>query len=434
MKKGFLTGLLLFGIFFGAGNLIFPPNLGKLSGENFNLTIFGFILSGVGLAILTLVVGTLDKDGFKLQMSKKISPAFSVGFLIILYLAIGPFFAIPRTASASFSMGVAPFTGSGFLPLLIYTFLYFGTAYLFSLFPSNIVSSIGKFLTPVFIVLIMLLVLLGAIKYRDVGISPASAAYSSAKAFSTGFIEGYSTLDALASIAFSVIAVNTLKKFTFSSRTEYKNSVYIAGITAAVLFSILYYGLAYLGNRFPVPDAILNDTDINNGVYIISNSAKEIFGNYGGIFLGVMVIVTCFTTTVGLIVSVSEFFYELYPKIGYKTYMTIFNLISFAITYLGLTTVIKISLPVLSILYPMVIAILLIILLSYVRKLSNPCLQLTVGITFVISFCDVIIKTFNLKFLENIFSHLPFYEQSLSWLIPALILLTLSVFLPAKAE
>ena len=261
----------------------------------------------------------------------------------------------------------------------------------------------------------MLLVLLGAIKYRDIGISPASTAYSSAKAFSTGFIEGYSTLDALASIAFSVIAVNTLKKFTFSSRTEYKNSVYIAGITAAVLFSILYYGLAYLGNRFPVPDAILNDTDINNGVYIISNSAKEIFGNYGGIFLGVMVIVTCFTTTVGLIVSVSEFFYELYPKIGYKTYMTIFTLISFAITNMGLTTVIKISLPVLSILYPMVIAILLII-------------------TFVISFCDVIIKTFNLKFLENIFSHLPFYEQSLSWLIPALILLTLSVFLPAKAE
>ena len=102
LRKGSLTGLLLFGIFFGAGNLIFPPTLGALSGNQFWPAIAGFVLSGVGIAIVTLIIGTLNPKGYIDEISRKISPVFAIVYLVALYLSIGPFFAIPRTATVSF--------------------------------------------------------------------------------------------------------------------------------------------------------------------------------------------------------------------------------------------------------------------------------------------------------------------------------------------
>lgn len=126
-KKGALTGLLLFGIFFGAGNLIFPPTLGALSGEHFWSAIAGFVLSGVGIAILTLIIGTLNPKGYVYEISKKVSPWFATSYLVVLYLAIGPFFAIPRTATTSYEVGIAPLLSSNMtgLGLIIFTILYF---------------------------------------------------------------------------------------------------------------------------------------------------------------------------------------------------------------------------------------------------------------------------------------------------------------------
>ncbi|HHW4949845.1 TPA: branched-chain amino acid transport system II carrier protein [Streptococcus suis] len=436
MKKGALTGLLLFGMFFGAGNLIFPPALGVLSGENFWPAILGFVVSGVGIAVIALIVGTLNPKGYVHEISRKISPAFATIYLVALYLAIGPFFAIPRTATTSFEIGIAPLLGDANLGLWLFGFtaLYFVAAYLIALNPSQILNSIGRILTPVFAILIVILVVLGIVKYGSTNPLPAADAYSAGRAFGTGFIEGYNTLDALASIAFSVVAVNTLKQLGFSSKKEYVSTIWSVGFVVALAFSALYVGLAFLGNHFPVPADVLASKEIHKGVYVLSQATQAIFGPSAQIFLAAMVIVTCFTTTAGLIVSSGEFFAERFSRFNYKVYATLFTLIGFGIANLGLSKIIAFSIPVLLILYPITICIVLITIVNKFVPLSTYGMQLTVGVVTALSLVEVLAGQFNWTVVSKIISALPLAGQSLAWLLPALVGIVLSLFLPNKQE
>lgn len=436
MKKGALTGLLLFGMFFGAGNLIFPPALGVLSGENFWPAILGFVVSGVGIAVIALIVGTLNPKGYVHEISRKISPAFATVYLVALYLAIGPFFAIPRTATTSFEIGIAPLLGEANLGIWLFGFtvLYFVAAYLIALNPSQILNSIGRILTPVFAILIVILVVLGIAKYGSTSPLPAAEAYSAGQAFGTGFIEGYNTLDALASIAFSVVAVNTLKQLGFSSKKEYVSTIWSVGLVVALAFSALYVGLAFLGNHFPVPADVLASKEIHKGVYVLSQATQAIFGPSAQIFLAAMVIVTCFTTTVGLIVSSGEFFAERFSRFNYKVYATLFTLIGFGIANLGLSKIIAFSIPVLLILYPITICIILITIVNKFVPLSTYGMQLTVGVVTALSLVEVLAGQFNWTAVSKIISALPLAGQSLAWLLPALVGIVLSLFLPNKQE
>lgn len=219
LKKGGLTALLLFGMFFGAGNLTFPPQLGFESGGHFWPAIAGFVLSGVGIAILTLIIGTLNPKGYIHEISQKISPKFALLYLSVLYLSIGPFFAIPRTAATAFSIGIEPMLGNSHtsLWLLAFTAVYFALALWIAMNPSKILDSIGRILTPIFALLIVILIVVGAFKYGGHSTHTATEAYK-ASAFGNGFLEGYNTLDALASVAFSVVAVVTLNQLGFKSK------------------------------------------------------------------------------------------------------------------------------------------------------------------------------------------------------------------------
>ncbi|HEL1969985.1 TPA: branched-chain amino acid transport system II carrier protein [Streptococcus suis] len=436
MKKGALTGLLLFGMFFGAGNLIFPPALGVLAGENFWPAILGFVVSGVGIAVVALIVGTLNPKGYVHEISRKISPTFATIYLVALYLAIGPFFAIPRTATTSFEIGIAPLLSDANLGLWLlgFTALYFVAAYLIALNPSQILNSIGRILTPVFAVLIVILVVLGIFKYGSTSPLPASEAYSAGQAFGTGFIEGYNTLDALAAVAFSVVAVNTLKQLGFSSKKEYVSTIWSVGLIVALAFSALYVGLAFLGNHFPVPADVLASKEIHKGVYVLSQATQAIFGPSAQIFLAAMVIVTCFTTTVGLIVSSGEFFAERFSRFNYKVYATLFTLIGFGIANLGLSKIIAFSIPVLLILYPITICIILITIVNKFVPLSTYGMQLTVGVVTALSLVEVLAGQFNWIAVSKIISALPLAGQSLAWLLPALVGIVLSLFLPNKQE
>ena len=430
LRKGSLTGLLLFGIFFGAGNLIFPPTLGAQSGSHFWPAIAGFVLSGVGIAIITLIIGTLNPKGYIHEISRKIAPWFAIVYLVALYLSIGPFFAIPRTATVSYEVGIAPLLGQSGSRLFIFTLVYFCLAYLIALYPSKILDSIGRILTPIFAILIVVLVVLGALKYSGHAPQVATEAYQ-ASAFGQGFLEGYNTLDALASVAFSVIAVTTLNQLGFTSKKEYIKTIWIVGIVVAIGFSILYIGLGYLGNHFPIPAKVMA-SDANKGVYVLSEATKAIFGPAAQIFLAGMVTVTCFTTTAGLIVSTGEFFHNTFPNISYKVYATIFTLIGFAIANLGLSAIIAYSLPVLMILYPITITIVLIVIVNKFTQLSKPGMQLTMFLVSLVAIADVLASTFKLTGLANVIKTLPFAAQSLPWLLPAVVGIVLSLFLPNK--
>ena len=434
LRKGSLTGLLLFGIFFGAGNLIFPPALGTQSGSHFWPAIAGFVLSGVGIAILTLIIGTLNPKGYIHEISRKIAPWFAIVYLVALYLSIGPFFAIPRTATVSYEVGIAPLLGnsSGRLSLFVFTLIYFSLAYLIALYPSKILDSIGRILTPVFAILIVVLVILGALKYSGHAPQAAIEAYQ-ASAFGQGFLEGYNTLDALASVAFSVIAVTTLNQLGFSSKKEYIKTIWIVGIVVAIGFSILYIGLGYLGNHFPIPAEVMA-SDTNKGVYVLSEATKAIFGPVAQIFLAGMVTVTCFTTTAGLIVSTGEFFHKTFPKLSYKVYTTAFTLIGFAIANLGLNAIIQYSVPVLQILYPVTIVIVMIVIVNKFLPLSKIGMQLTVAAVTLISFAGILGQQFHIKKVSDMVNALPFAQASLPWLVPALLGIILSLLLPDKQK
>lgn len=154
-KHGLQIGLLLFGMFFGAGNLIFPPSLGFMSGGMFAPAILGFLLSGIGMPVIALIIGTFNPGGFRAEMNRKISPLFSLLLLSLIYLSIGPLMAIPRTAATSFSIGVLPITGDGALPLAIFTILYFAFAWWLAITPTKLLARLGKVLTPMFAVLIV---------------------------------------------------------------------------------------------------------------------------------------------------------------------------------------------------------------------------------------------------------------------------------------
>ena len=432
-KKGALTGLLLFGIFFGAGNLIFPPTLGAQSGEQFLPAIAGFVFSGVGIAVLTLIIGTLNPKGYIYEISKKISPLFATIYLAALYLSIGPFFAIPRTATTSYAVGISPLLAEADkgLGLIIFTLIYFVAAYLIALNPSKILDRIGRILTPVFALLIIILVILGAFKYGANAPQTASEAYQ-ISAFGAGFLEGYNTLDALASVAFSVIAVQTLKQLGFSSKKEYISTIWVVGIVVAIGFSALYIGLGFLGNHFPMTEEAMKGG--TPGVYILSQATQEIFGSTAQLFLAAMVTVTCFTTTVGLIVSTAEFFNGRFPQISYKVYATVFTLIGFAIANLGLDAIIKYSVPVLVILYPITITIVMIVIVNKFVPLSKPGMQLTMSLVTAIAVTSVLASSFEITTLTNLINSLPFANASLPWLVPAIMGILLSLVLPNKQE
>ena len=349
-----------------------------------------------------------------------------------MYLSIGPFFAIPRTATVSYEVGIAPLLGNsnGGLGLFIFTLIYFCLAYLIALYPSKILDSIGRILTPVFAILIVVLVVLGALKYSGHSPQVAADAYQ-ASAFGQGFLEGYNTLDALASVAFSVIAVTTLNQLGFTNKKEYIKTIWIVGIVVAIGFSVLYIGLGYLGNHFPIPAEVMA-SDANKGVYVLSEATKAIFGPVAQIFLAGMVTVTCFTTTAGLIVSTGEFFHHTFPKISYKVYATVFTLIGFAIANLGLSAIIAYSVPVLMILYPITITVVLIVIVNKFVALSKPGMQLTIFLASLVSVASVLASTFKISLLEKGIALLPFAAQSLPWLVPVVIGTLLSFVLPNK--
>ena len=431
IKKGFLIGLLLFGIFFGAGNLIFPAELGFRAGENFYPAILGFVLSGVGIAIITLVLGTMVKGGYKNEISIKVDQHYATAYLTLLYLAIGPFFAIPRTAGTSFSIGIAPVTGNGRLPLLIFSAIYFLFAYLIAINPSKLMDRVGKILTPMFAMLIIILIVIGNMNFHAINQGEMSGVMSALK---TGFLEGYNTLDALAAVSFCLIATSSIKTFGFSSKKEYIRIMTVVGIVTTIFFSTLYIGLGALGNKFGIPADVLADPDTNIGTYILSKSSYELFGSFGQVFLGAMTILTCFTTTAGLIVVVSEYFVDTFPRFKYKTYVNIFTLIGFAMSNFGLNTIIKISVPVLRILYPITIVMVAIIILNKFVRLSKSGMAITMILTTVFSGIEVMGSVLKVKSINSIMALFIGGDSGFFWINIAVLGIVLSLLLKDKIK
>ncbi|GHF97827.1 putative branched-chain amino acid carrier protein [Deinococcus piscis] len=417
LRTSLTVGFMLFAIFFGAGNLIFPPQLGSESGAAYAPAMLGFLLTGVGLPLLGIVVGALAPGGYA-EALRRIHPAFGLVFLTAIYLTIGPLFAIPRTGATAYQMALVPFLGNaGGTSLLLWTLGYFGLALWLSLNPSRMVDRIGEWLTPA--LLLSLLVLIVRAFMLLSGHTPAApaAAYADGHAFFAGFTAGYQTLDALAAVAFSVVVLGAIQSKGAASGPALLRQTATAGAIAALFLGLVYMALGWTGAHMPLSSDTLNSLQAggtNLGTYLLTTIANEAFGPFGRTLLGLIVTLACLTTTVGLLVAVGEYLVDTFPKLNYRLTVMALTLFSLLIANQGLNTIISVSVPVLVILYPITISVMLLILLA--RFVATPRLgwQLAVAAVTVISLLTSAQGNgwLSLPWIET----LPLRAQSLEWL------------------
>ncbi|WHP47789.1 branched-chain amino acid transport system II carrier protein [Mannheimia bovis] len=391
-KNTFIVGFMLFAIFFGAGNLIFPPKLGLDSGVDFLPSIIGFVITGVGLPLLGIAVSGYYQGGYKEALNKNVHPYFSLLFLMAIYLTIGPFFAIPRTGATAYQMAVVPFIGeNSTVSLLIFTLVYYLIAVWFSLNPSTVVDRIGAILTPVLLIAILALIVKAVILLGGNELPVAATKVDPETPLFTGIVEGYLTMDALASITFSVIVISAIKAKGIGGKDLIKQTS-MAGVIAAIALAAIYVSLAWIGNHYPISAetlAELNAKGQNIGTFILNSVATDTFGEFGRTLLGVIVTLACLTTSIGLIVTTSEYFNEVFPKISYKVYVLIFTLISFGIANQGLDFVISKSVPVLLVLYPIAMTVIFLMFINIFIRLPLLAQRLPLALVTIVSILSV---------------------------------------------
>lgn len=422
-KNTWVVGFMLFAIFFGAGNLIFPPNIGFASGQFFWPAIFGFILTGVGLPLLGIIVGSLDESGYK-GVLHRINPVFGILFLSAVYLTIGPLFAIPRTGATSYEMAVLPFLKApSAMSLLIFTIVFFGITLWLAINPSKMVDRVGAILTPLLLISIIALVVVSIFLLSDTSPVKAQAdVYTNLNtSFFSGFTSGYQTMDAIAAIAFSVIVINAIKEKGISKETGLFKQTILAGIIAAIALGFIYLTLGWIGSHYHLSAAQLSeikDNESDLGTYILTHVAHDTFGTFGKLLIGIIVSLACLTTSTGLVVAVSEYFNEIFPKISYKTYAIAFTLFSFILANQGLKAVIEKSIPVLLILYPIAMTLVLIMLVAKFVPTPLLAFQIPIILVTIVSVLSVISSQFKVLPFMNA---LPLKAQSMEWLIFAVV-------------
>ncbi|PLR86775.1 branched-chain amino acid transport system II carrier protein [Bacillus canaveralius] len=409
-------GLMLFSMFFGAGNLIFPPFLGAQSGTAFWLAMAGFTLTAVGLPFAVLLAVSLAKGGAQ-AIGNRVHPYFSAIFMVIVYLSIGPFLAIPRNANVAFEMGVMPFvpeSASSALVLFLYTVIFFSLVFVISLNPSKMEKYMGRWITPA---LLLSMVVLCAVGFANLDAPlQAPAADYQAGAFFKGFLEGYNTMDALASLAFGIVILTAIQQRGVRDEKQLTKYTLKAAVIAAVLLTLVYVSLGLIGGKMAV------NGPFENGTEILSAASTLLLGQSGTALLGFIFTLACFTTVVGLTAACGQYFSKLIPKATYKSVVLVITLVGFTLSNLGLSQILKVSVPFLVTAYPLTIV--LITLAFFNRYFKNTkkvygSAMLFTGVFAVIGG----LNTFGLDLgpLQTLREVLPFSSVGLEWVVPALV-------------
>lgn len=357
-----LIGSLLFGLFFGAGNLIFPVQMGQLAGEHTLPATIGFLVTGVGLPVLGVIAAALSQSESLFDIAKPVSKAYSIFFTCMLYMTIGPLFAIPRTATVAFEVGLSPFIPEEHMKmgLFVFSLIFFVVTLYFSLRPGRILDWVGKYLTPAFVALLSVLLIATYVKpMGQVSHSAAQGNYID-KALFTGLLDGYNTMDALASLAFAIVIISNIERLGVKNPKRKAIEICKSGLVCVVGISAIYASLAYMGAT-----SLGSVSRADNGGKIMSMVSEHYFGLVGKLLLAAIVTVACLKTAIGLITSCAQMFSEMFPKsLSYSKYTVIFTLVSLIIANFGLNAIIQLSIPILMFLYPLAITLILLSLLA----------------------------------------------------------------------
>lgn len=413
-------GSMLFGLFFGAGNLIFPVFLGQQAGSHVILAIIGFLIAGIGLPLLGVAGMGMTRSENVFELAQKVNRPYAYGFTILLYLTIGPFFATPRLATSSFQMGIAPFIGHGNekLVLAVFSVIFFLTAWFFARKPSKLMTYVGKWLTPMFLVLLGILIVVALIKpMGDLSFQP-NKSYVSSPIFS-GFTEGYNTMDALASLAFGSIVVDAIKNLGITEPTQIAKDTIKSGVISVILMGAIYSLLALIGTM-----SLGQFSRAENGGVTLAQIFNYYFGSFGSILLVLIVVIACLKTAIGLISAFGESINSMFPKLSYKLLIIFASVIPCIFANVGLTNIIKYSTPVLMFIYPLAIVLILLAVLSPILGDSRWIYGMTTLFTIVpaiISGAVAMPKKMQINFLISANDYFPLSSMGLSWIVPAVI-------------
>ena len=416
LKTKFLMGVTLFSMFFGAGNLIFPPYLGAQAGTSAWTAFIGFAMSAVGLPVLGVIAVTVS--GGLNALASRVHPKFAFVYIAVLYLAIGPCLAIPRTASTSFSMAGPPFLPESVpeAPVqLLYTIVFFLAASLVAMHPEKLMEYLGKRLTPVLLTLIAALFLAALVNPAGPAAAPAEAYASAAPV--EGFLYGYQTMDTLAALNFGMIVALNVQALGVREEKAVTGETVFAGWIAGALLLAVYAMLTFVGRlsgtAFP---------GTADGTEVLMRTAEHLFGKAGALILALIFVIACFNTCVGLLSCCGKYFNGCFPRIGYRAWVWGFAAVSAVLANVGLEAILLFSVPVLNAIYPL--AILLIALAFLKRALTRfpavyPWTALLCGVSSVLTVLEQ--QGLSIPGVTGLIHAIPGYAAGFGWLLPTVL-------------
>ena len=433
-KETVFVASMLFGMFFGAGNLIFPVSMGQLSGNNMWQAAAGFLITGVGLPLLGVAALGISREDGLMGLSSRVGRRYGKFFTCILYLTIGPFFAIPRCATVAYTVGVERIIPDSMQTavLAVFSLLFFAAVLFFSLRPGEILTWIGKVLNPLFLLFLGLLVIRALLSPMGSISGAAPEGAYAAGAFYQGFLEGYNTMDALAGLAFGIIVVNVIRDLGVENPGDAAKNTVRSGILSSVLMAVIYVLVTVVGaqSRGVFPPS-------SNGGEALALIAGHYFGPAGAVILAAAVTLACLKTAVGLITSCGETFQKIFPKgPSYRIWAVLFSTLSFLIANLGLDAIVSWSKPVLLFLYPLAITLILLTLFGRLFGNDGRVYRWVTGFTAAAAAVDFInalpgqvLSALRLeKTAEAVRDFLPFAENGFGWICPALLGLVIGIF------
>ena len=419
-------GFMNFAFFLGAGNIIFPPLAGAMAGENLTLATLGFLVTAVGLPLITLIAVAKAGGGI-VEMAKYLPSKVATLLALGVFIVIGPSFATPRAALVTYEISVSPFLGTpDATSLAIFSIVFFLIVGYLSLSTGKLLDMVGKVITPLLIILLIILSL-AVFTHPLADLGTATQEYIH-HPFMKGFLEGYNTMDTLGALVFGMLIINVIKsKGIDDKKAQYKYLI-MAGSIAALGLAFVYLSLFYLGGTSQGIAA-----NVSNGGEIIALYVQALFDTQGLILLSLVVGLACLTTAVGLVSAMAEFLVTLKPNWNRKSLVIINCALCALVTNMGLSQLISLSIPVLFIIYPVAIALVALTLLKGFISKKKLSYRFVMSIALFFGLLDGL-KVAGINMHR--FDFLPLFDKGMAWIIPtfAALIIALSVFKESNNE
>ena len=418
VKDLMVVGFALFAMFFGAGNLIFPPYLGIITGPEWLTAFGGFTFADAGLALLA-VMATAKYDGNVIALFRRAGGKLAIVLGCADILCIGPFLAIPRTGATTYEMGIMPLLGNT-IPIAVFAAIFFIITYVLTIKPSKVVDIVGRVLTPALLIALAVIIVKGVIS----PLGPIVEEPMIQGVVGEGIAQGYQTMDAFAAIALASVLIVSLNEKGYNTVGDKLKAIMKSGVLACVGLALVYGGLCFLGATV----STMYGVDAQQSQVIV-NITEGLLGQTGKVILAVCVALACLTTSIGLTSATGQFFEKLSGgKLKYKTVVLAVCIFSACMASIGVGGIIKVASPVLSIVYPPTIV--LVILAFFTEKIQNDNVYKFAVYTSLIVSILTVIQSYGvaMPFLD----YLPLKEFGFNWVVPVLIAGVIGHFVPGK--